>query len=136
LNPEALKVNLLVSRAPAAELPADARRRPLSEGFHVDSLDLYQAKARAAYVKQAGIELGEAEDVLKHDLGRILLHLEALQAERLHAVMAVREQTPAMDPLQRADALALLNDPHLMERILVDFDALGVVGEETNKLVG
>lgn len=108
LNPEALKVNLLVSRPPLDNEAADAPRRPLREGFHVDSLDLYQAKARAVYVKQAGIELGEGEDVLKHDLGRILLHLEAIQAERLHAVLAVREQTPAMDPLQRADALAVL----------------------------
>jgi hypothetical protein len=41
-----------------------------------------------------------------------------------------------MDELQRADALALLKDPQLMARILADFDALGVVGEETNKLVG
>ncbi|TAM85359.1 MAG: toprim domain-containing protein [Candidimonas sp.] len=136
LNPEALKVNLLVSRAAPEHSPADAPLRPLGEGFHVDSLDLYQAKARAAYVKQAGLELGEAEDVLKHDLGRILLHLETLQAERLHAALAQREQIPAMDPLQRADALALLKDPKLMERILADFDALGVVGEETNKLVG
>ncbi len=136
LNPDALKVNLLVNRAPATDQPTDAPRRPMGEGFHVDSLDLYQAKARAAYVKQAGLELGEAEDVLKHDLGRILLHLEALQAEQLHAVMAVRDATPKMDALQRADALALLNDPRLMERILADFDALGVVGEETNKLVG
>jgi len=128
LNPESLKVNLLVRR--------DAAVQPLGQGFHVDSLDLYQAKMRAAYVKQAGIELGEAEDVLKHDLGRILLHLEALQAERLHAAIAVREQAPVMDALQRANALALLRDPQLMDRILADFDALGVVGEETNKLVG
>jgi hypothetical protein len=121
LNPEALKVNLLVSRG---------------ERFHVDSLDLYQAKARAAYVKQAGIELGEAEDVLRQDLGRVLLKLETMQAERLEAALAKNDKGPGMDPLERADALALLEDPHLMDRILADFDAMGVVGEETNKLVG
>jgi DNA primase catalytic core len=121
LNPEALKVNVMVSR---------------EERFHVDSLDLYQAKMRAAYVKQAGIDLGEAEDVLKHDLGRVLQKLEALQLEKIHAALNKADQAPVMDELQRADALALLKDPHLMDRILADFDALGVVGEETNKLVG
>jgi hypothetical protein len=126
LNPEALKINLMVSSVDAAR----------QGRFHVDSLDLYQAKMRAAYVKQAGIELGEAEDVLKHDLGRVLQKLEALQLEKIHAALAKHDQAPAMDELQRADALALLNDPHLMDRILADFDALGVVGEETNKLVG
>jgi len=47
----------------------------------IDELtDLYNAKARAAFVKQAGIELGEAEDVLKHDLGRVLLKRQRGQA--------------------------------------------------------
>lgn len=58
LNPESLKVNLLVQRG---------------QRFHVDTLDLYSAKARASFIKQAGIEIGEAEDPLKHDLGRVLL---------------------------------------------------------------
>ena len=64
LNPESLKINLLVQRG---------------ERFHVDTLDLYSAKARASFVKQAGIELGEAEDPIKHDLARVLLKVEALQ---------------------------------------------------------
>jgi DNA primase catalytic core len=121
LNPEALKVNLLASRG---------------EGFHVDTLDLYQAKARAAFIKQAGIELGEAEDVLKHDLGRVLLKLEELQTARLQSALKKEEEAPALSDAEQAAALALLQAPDLLERILADFDACGVVGEETNKLVG
>ena len=37
---------------------------------------------------------------------------------------------------ERAAALALLTDPKLLDRILEDFARCGVVGEETNKLVG
>jgi DNA primase len=37
---------------------------------------------------------------------------------------------------EHAAALDLLRDPRLLDRILSDFDRLGVVGEETNKLVG
>jgi DNA primase len=121
LNPEALKVNLLVSR---------------DERFHIDTLDLYQAKARVAYVKQAGIELGEAEDVLKHDLGRILLKLEELQTANLQAALKKEDTGPKLTDAEQAAALDLLKSPDLLGRILADFDACGVVGEETNKLVG
>jgi DNA primase len=121
LNPEALKVNLLASKG---------------ERFHVDSFDLYNAKARAAFVKLAGIELGEAEDVLKHDLGRVLLKLEEVQTEALKAAMTKQDKTPKLTDAEQAEALALLKSPDLMDRILADFAACGVVGEETNKLVG
>lgn len=121
LNPEALKVNLLVSKG---------------EHFHVDSFDLYNAKARAAFVKQAGLELGEAEDVLKHDLGRVLLKLEEVQTEALKAAMTKEDKAPKLSEAEQAEALALLTAPDLMDRILADFAACGVVGEETNKLVG
>jgi hypothetical protein len=124
LNPEAMKVNLLVHRGEGE----DGR-------FHVDTLDLYSAKARAGFVKQAGIELGEAEDVLKHDLGRVLLKLEALQEAEIAQALA-KDERPALGPAERAEALALLKAPDLAERILKDFSACGVVGEETNTLVG
>jgi DNA primase len=121
LNPEALKVNLLVSR---------------DERFHVDTFDLYQAKARSAFIKQAGIELGEAEDVLKHDLGRVLLKLEELQTANLQAALKKEDAGPVLSDTEQAAALELLQSPELLARILADFDACGVVGEETNKLVG
>ena len=121
LNPEALKVNLLASKA---------------ERFHVDSFDLYNAKARAAFVKQAGMELGESEDVLKHDLGRVLLKLEEVQTEQIKAAMKKEDKVPKLSQAEEAEALALLRAPDLLERILADFAACGVVGEESNKLVG
>lgn len=121
LNPEALKVNLLVSQG---------------ERFHVDSLDLYSAKARAAFVKLAGIELGEAEEVLKHDLGRVLLKLEELQTAQLKAALNKDEKRPVLSDAEQAEALELLKSPDLLSRILADFAALGIVGEETNALVG
>jgi len=121
LNPEALKINLLVSRG---------------ERFHVDTLDLYQAKARAAFTKQAGMELGEAEDVLKHDLGRVLLKLEAVQSEQLTAALTKEDKIPKLSDSEHADALALLKSPDLLDRIVADFTACGVVGEATNTLVG
>ena len=119
LNPETLKVNLMVSKG---------------ERFHVDTLDLYQAKARAAFVKQAGMELAEAEDRLKLDLGKVLRRVEALQADQLAEALAAKAQRPCLSEAEHAEALALLKAPDLLERILTDFSALGIVGEEPNKI--
>jgi hypothetical protein len=68
LAPEQMRVNLLVARG---------------AGFHVDTLDMYSARQRAAYLKQAATELGVSEEVLKRDLGKVLLKLEELQQAML-----------------------------------------------------
>jgi len=124
LNPESLKVNLLVHR------PTDPEGR-----FHVDTFDLYAAKARAAFVKAAGLELSESEDVLKHDLGRVLLKLEEAQEAEIAAALAP-EDRPGMSADERAEAMALLTAPDLMDRILADFALCGVVGEAVNIQTG
>jgi len=123
LNPEFLKINLMVSRG---------------AHFHVDTLDLYQAKARAAFIKQASLELSESEDRLKLDLGKVLRKVEAMQAEQLAEILAAKDTTrrPALSEAEHAEALTLLTSPDLMTRILRDFEALGIVGEEPNKLTG
>jgi DNA primase len=119
---EVLKVNVLV----AAE-----------QNFHVDTFDLYAARARAAFLVQAAAELGVSIDLLKTDLGRVLLKLEALQDEAIQAALKPKESAaPAMSDEARSAALALLKTADLPGRILADFEAAGVVGESANCLVG
>ncbi|RQY08618.1 toprim domain-containing protein, partial [Burkholderia stagnalis] len=110
-----LKINLLAS---------------VGDRFHVDTLDLYHAKARASYVARAAAELRQPEDAIKADLGRMLLKLEMLQAE------AELPEAATMTEYEREQALTLLRTPDLLGRIVADFAACGVVGEETNRLVG
>ena len=64
LSYEVLKVNLLVARG---------------ERFHVDNLDLYSARLRGTFLKLAVDELQVEAEVLKKDLGKVLLKLEELQ---------------------------------------------------------
>lgn len=128
---DTMKVNLLVSRVEDDGKAAE----PSGGRFHVDTLDLYNAKARSTYVKQAGIEICVAEDVLKADLGRILLKLEALQDAELASTLK-KEARPTLSDADRDDALALLRDADLIGRIARDFAACGIVGEETNTIVG
>ncbi len=117
---DVLKVNLMVGSG---------------EAFHVDTLDLYSAKQRSHYMAQASPEIGVDERILKADLGRVLLALEQLQDETIAKTLTAEPQ-PQMDEAERQAAMALLKSPELIERILADYAACGLVGEETNKLVG
>jgi hypothetical protein len=121
LSYDLLKINLLASRA---------------EGFHVDTLDLYSARQRAVFVKQAALEMQVKEDVVRHDLGRVLLKLEEMQDEQITKALDPKPAAVAINEEDRAAALELLRDPDLTGRILRDFELCGVVGEETNKLTG
>ena len=125
---EVLKVNVLVACGDAASGGGQ---------FHVDTFDLYAARARAAYLVQAASELGVSIDLLKTDLGRVLLKLEALQDQAIQTALKPKESTtPAMSDEAQTAALALLKSPDLPGRILADFEAAGVVGEAANCLVG
>ena len=127
LSPETLKVNVRIAIGldPHSDVGA----------FHVDTLDLYNAKQRGHYCAQAHAETGVDERTLKTDLGRVLMALEGVQDE---AIQEVLQPTPTekMSEADRAQALALLKTADLPARILGDFEAAGVVGEATNKLVG
>jgi DNA primase len=121
---EVLKVNVLAG---------------CGEAFHVDTFDLYAARARAQFITQAAGEVSVSEDVLKADLGRVLLKLEALQDAQIQAALAPKKSAAAAPTLsleEHAAALGLLRSPDIASRILADFEACGVVGESTNKLVG
>jgi DNA primase catalytic core len=123
---ELLKVNVLVSgKTPRGE-----------SAFHVDMLDLYSARQRSVFTKQAAEELGIKEEVLRRDLGRVLLKLEELQDEQIKKALEPEKKEVEIGPEERAQAMELLRDPRLLERIVEDFARCGVVGEETNKLVG
>jgi DNA primase len=119
-QPGSLRVNLLCSREGGA--------------FHVDTLELYSARQRAHFTQLTSDELTVEERVIKRDLGEVLLKLEEVLEKRQKAaeVSVKRELTDT----EKNEALELLREPKLLERILEDFERCGVVGERTNKLLG
>jgi len=106
------------------------------ENQHIDQFDLYSARHRAAFIKQAAVELGLAADVLKKDLGQLLLKLEQLQDELIQRQTKPKDKSVALTDAERKEALTLLNDPSLLSRLIDDFALMGVVGEDTNLLTG
>ena len=75
-------------------------------------------------------------DVLKHDLGQVLLKLEELHDQHIRQTLEPTVKEVTLSDTERTAALELLTDPALLDRLLADFQRCGVVGEETNKLVG
>jgi DNA primase len=104
--------------------------------FHLDTLDLCNAKHRQNFVAQARDETGLSADILKRDLGQVLLKVEELQEQHIRETVAPQKKEVVLNDDEREAALALLRDPQLLDRILADFERCGVVGETTNKLVG
>ena len=123
---ELLRVNVLVART-------HPRR---GEVFHVDSLDLYSARARGVFARQAGEELGVAEELIARDLGRVLLTCEEHAERAVREAQAPREPEVQLSEQERERALSLLKDPALVERIVADFERVGMVGEQSNCLIG
>lgn len=118
---EVLKVNL---------------RLRCADRFHLDTLDLCQARQRQAFIQSAAEETRMEPDLIKRDLGKLLLQLEQRQEEHLNQTLEPAEPVIEMSEADRKEALALLRAPDLLERILADFHACGVVGEDGNKLTG
>lgn len=106
------------------------------DSYHLDTLDLCNAKHRQGFLGQAHGETGIAADVLKRDLGHVLLKVEELQERHIRKTVEPEKKEIVLTDDQREAALALLKDPKLLDRILGDFERCGVVGEQTNTLVG
>jgi DNA primase catalytic core len=106
------------------------------ERWHLDQFDLCVARQRDSFVSAAAVETNLKPELIKRDLGHVLRKLEELQEARLKAQVEPKKNEPTLSAQEREAALGLLRDPKLLDRILTDFAACGVVGEETNKLVG
>lgn len=106
------------------------------ELVHIDTLDLYTSRQRRMFIKEAAAELYAEEATIKHDLGRVLLQLETQQDALIREAFGSQQpEVPVMTARERGAAMAFLEDPRLVDRILEDFEARGLVGEETSKLV-
>jgi energy-coupling factor transporter ATP-binding protein EcfA2 len=101
------------------------------EGFHVDTLDLYASRARTEFAKRAGKVLSVEASAVEGALLALLVEAEKAVEEKRSEEDATT--VPAMSESERAEALAFLRRPDLLDQVARDLDSLGYVGEETNK---
>ena len=104
------------------------------ERFHLDQVDLCRDMERRRFIERAAEETGLTADLLKRDVGRLLLAVEQAQAELAkpteNATAAV-----TLSPEEREAALKWLREPNLIGRLREAFHQAGIIGEESNTLV-
>jgi len=116
-SPEVLKITLRIT----------------CEGLmHVDSLDLYRDGERRKFIERAAEETTLEKDLLKRDLGKLLLLLEQAQEQRLNGDLKLQTENFQLSPQDEAEALGLLKSPDIIDMIARAYDKAGVVGERNN----
>jgi hypothetical protein len=122
---ENLKVNVRLCVARASGAPV----------FFFETFDLYNARARTAFVLGAHQTTGVEKAVLDVDLnqiiGRLQTHQETMILQKMHAV----EAAPMMTAQEEAEAMTLAKHPRFLDLVLADLHKLGMVGEDINLLI-
>jgi DNA primase len=101
--------------------------------MHVDSLDLYRDGERRKFIDRVVEETLLEKELLKRDLGKLLLALEQTQEARLNAT-GDDEEAVELSPDEEREALALLKSPKLLDRLTEAYDEAGIAGEKNNLL--
>jgi DNA primase catalytic core len=101
------------------------------ERFHVDTLDLYASRSRTEFGKRVAKAIGLGAETIEADLLALVVEAEKAAAEETGGLGALVRIT--MTDAERAEALALLRRGDLLDQVARDIDALGYVGEDTNK---
>jgi DNA primase len=111
-----------------------ALRLRVGDRFHLDALDLARDADRRRFVERAAEETGLHADMLKRDMGRLLMAVEQAQFE-LARTAEPAPQLVSMTEEERAEALAWLTTPDLIGRLRAAFHKTGIIGEENNTLL-
>jgi len=109
-------------------------RLTINGAFHLDTIDLYQARARSLFAQSAAKLCGVGEQQVSADLLQMIEKLEAARlAMRKNGDDTNHNDVP-MTPAERDAALRYLKDPKLTECIVEDFRKCGLVGERATVL--
>lgn len=101
--------------------------------LHADKVSFWLDQSRTQFARK--VEGFEDELVKRHllRLGQKLRRFLAAEEKRL--IDEGRPSAPPMNEEEKREALNLLRDPLLINRVIDDLSALGYVGERTNKVV-
>ncbi len=101
------------------------------DAFHVDSIDLYASRARSEFAKK--VEKVLSAEAAQVEAALLSLIVECERVSETDAGDVVAAQPEPMTEAERREAIAFLKRPDLLDEIARDIDALGYVGEDTNK---
>jgi hypothetical protein len=99
--------------------------------FHLDTVDLYSNRSRISFAKACASLFSETEELVSEDMTGLIDLCESWQPQE-----HVKTTDHRMTQPEEEEALEFLKDPLLFDRILSDFEAIGMTGEDGNKLMG
>lgn len=99
--------------------------------FHLDTVDLYSNRSRLFFAKACAVLFSEKEEIITEDMTKLIDLAESWRPENA-------DKTPVqqMTKTEEEESLEFLKDPSLFNRILEDFEIIGLTGEDANKLMG
>jgi DNA primase len=123
-----------LARAGVARLKATVKAIGGGPGrFHVEALDLYSARARRLFAGEAARVFRVPVELAENDLARLLAAAERRCEQP--AGTGSGEKTPALSAQDRSEATKLGRAADLVGEIQRDLGKLGIIGEETNRLL-
>ena len=126
VNKEGVKLRATIK---AIKQNADNKHR-----FHLDTVDLNSNRSRLFFAKACAALFSEKEELITEDVTRLIDLCEAWQPpdDKSQAKTPIQ----SMSKTDEDEALEFLKDPLLFNRILFDFETIGMTGEDGNKLMG
>lgn len=106
------------------------------ENYHLDTLDLYCARARKTFINQTKKLLQTEPGNLEQELTILVDELERIQSSSLEKKKEQEREAKEMTEEEKEKALSFLKDKKLLDKIILDMETLGYVGEEANKALG
>lgn len=100
------------------------------ELFELTTIDLYSSRSRLWFARLCAGVLTEPEELVKEDLAKLMTMVEEYKPP------AEEEEIIEISKADEELALSFLKSPKMFSELLADYEAMGVTGEETNKLVG
>lgn len=102
--------------------------------FHLDTIDLYSARSRSLFARAVAELFGVQDAQIASELLALIDPVEKTKED--NTMDNETEDKPQMTEDEKKDAISFLTAQDLFDRILQDFEAIGITGEEINKLVG
>lgn len=99
--------------------------------FHLDTVDLYSNRSRLFFAKACAVLFSEKEEVITEDITKLIDLCETWKPENTD-----KTPTQKMTKTEEEESLEFLKTPSLFNRILEDFEIIGLTGEDANKLMG
>ncbi|MEI8387647.1 MAG: CHC2 zinc finger domain-containing protein [Verrucomicrobiota bacterium] len=123
-----------IEKPSAARLKATVKALADEGGrFHIDTVDFYLSRSRKGFIAEAARLFREMPEAIEADVNRITVALEKYITQKLEGKTA--SSVTLVPDGDRLEALRMARSSGLVDELQRDFGKLGIIGEETNRLL-